>query len=149
MTVTCLATTTPAVRRAALAATEVMENFTADARPAVNTTPLLIRRGDIVDVGILWGRWLTAQGMRIKSSAWAAAGDPVPTPDSPTLVANSQLVNKATGETAVMIDTSAATEGDEYYLDNTVVLEWDPELTVLAFPDRTAIRRIHVKVAAG
>jgi len=141
----------PGCRRAALAACETMSNFTADARPPLNTTMITVKIGDIMDVGILWGAWLTANAARIKESVWAAAGSPVPSPQAPSIVANSSLFDRKTGETVCVLDASAAAIGDTYYLENTVTLETDEdsENFSIVLPDRTAIRRIHVTVAAG
>jgi hypothetical protein len=141
----------PGCRRAALAACETMSNFTTDARPPLNSTMITVRIGDVLDVGILWGDWLTANAARIKASSWAAAGSPVASPDSPTIVPDSELFDRKTGETVCLIDASAAAVGDIYYLENTVTLETDEdsENFSIVLPDRTVTRRIHVQVAAG
>jgi len=133
-------------RRASVPAVEAFVNYTADARPAVNTTVIPVKKGDIIDVGILWDKWLAHNFARIKTSAWAAAGAPVASPDTPDI--DSSTFDER-GESVCILDTSAAEIGDEYYLENTVVVERDAALTGVVFPDRTLVRRLHVKVAAG
>lgn len=137
---------TQSCRRASVPACETFTDFISGARPPLNTVMLTVRVGDILDVGILWTAWLEANGGRLKSSTWAASGSPDASPQSPTLTGP---VFNETGETAVLIDASAAAVGDTYHLDNTVVVARDPNLTGLVLADRTLIRRIHVKVAAG
>lgn len=137
MTTTC--------RRAAIAACETLTDVTSGDHPLLNTTDLQIKAGDTMDVGILWGDWLTANGARLKTSTWAAGGD---SPQSPTLVSNSQVMDRKGGETAVLLNAGSATPGDRYFLDNTVVVERDEDASDLPLPDRTMIRRIAVKVFA-
>lgn len=134
-------------RRASVPSCEAFTDFTSGDRPFLNTSVLAIKLGDTVDVGILWGSWLVANNSRLKSSAWAAAGSPVASPQAPTLT--SPVLDRSTGETAVLVNASAAAIGDVYYLENTVIIEPDPALTALALADRTLVRRIQVKVAAG
>lgn len=140
---------TPRPRRASVPATEAFSNATVDARPPLNTVVIAIKIGDIIDVGILWGDWLTANLARLKTSTWAAAGAPAASPAAPTIVASSSVLDRATGETACVLDASAAAEGNVYYVENTVTIEADEDLTPLVFPTRTLVRRLHVEVFAG
>lgn len=135
------------VRRAGVPTPEQFTNFTADQRPPLNSVMITIRKGDIIDVGILWGAWLKANAGRLKTSSWAAAGAPVASPQAPTIT--TQLLNESSGETVALLDTTAAAVGDTYYLENTITFGPDREINGVTFPDRTAARRIHVKVAAG
>lgn len=135
------------VRRAGVPEVESFTNFDANARPPLNSVLITVRKGDIIDVGILWGAWLKKNAGRLKTSSWAAAGAPVASPQAPTI--SSQLLNESSGETVAMLNTTAAAVGDTYYLENTVTFGPDPELNGVAFPDRTATRRIHVRVASG
>lgn len=135
------------VRRAGVPAAESFADFDASHRPPLNTTMITVKIGDVIDVGILWGAWCKANGARLKTSAWAAAGAPVSSPQAPTISA--QLMDDLKGETVAVLDTSGAAVGDTYYLENTVVVERDSGLTGIVYPDRTVKRRIQVKVAAG
>lgn len=111
--------------------------------PPLNTTALVVKAGDTLDFGIDWKAWATANGAKIKTSAWAAAGS---SPDAPT-IATPDYVDETNQVTAFLLDASAAGAGDEYLIDNTVVFEAAVGAAI-AFADRTVVRRLNVKVTA-
>ena len=128
-------------RRATIAAcdAETSEAF-------ANGSLLTIRKGDILDFGILWADFLKAARAKLKASGgsvWAAASG---SPNAPTL--SSPLFDVTTGETSFLLDSSAATIGHTYWIENTVVIVPNTDLSPAppAFTDRTIKRVLQVKV---
>lgn len=111
--------------------------------PSIDGDIIYVRQGDIIDVGIDWTHWLDANDARLKSSSWAGHAS---SPNAPTITDDGFDLDK--GHTVAIIDTSASTVGDVYWMNNTVVVE-DPSSTSNGYsiPDRTFTRLIHVKVS--
>lgn len=104
---------------------------------------LVLRVGDITDVGIVWTAWAEANEAKIKTSAWAEADD---SPQSPTISSPAYVQNASTDQvTACIINASGAVAGDKYILENTVVFEAKANASI-AFADRTLKRRIQIVV---
>lgn len=138
-------------RRAIMPACEKLRATPANERPALNTQPLFIRLGDTVDFGIIWSDWAKFNHGKIKTSAWAAAGAPVPSPAEPAI--SGELVDQENQTTSFMLAAPASGDdavevGDEFYIENTVVFEKAADAPV-NYADRTLTRRLHIKVAAG
>lgn len=110
--------------------------------PSIDGEEILIRQGDIIDVGIIWAAWLAANDGKLKSSTWAA--DPA-SPDAPVL--GTSGIDTNTGTTITLVDASAAAVGAVYVLANTVVIEdGTPSGGGYTLPDRTLKRIVHVRV---
>lgn len=136
-------------RRAVMPACESLKGSAPDQRPPLNTAPLFIRLGDVVDFGINWSAWASANSAKIKTSVWAAAGMPVPSPHAPAIVDGSELIDAANQATTFVLDAGgeAVAVGDEYFIENTVVFEKTADAPV-AYPDRTVTRRLNIKVVS-
>lgn len=128
-------------RRAQVPACEAQDiatepSFVADAT-------LFVKKGDIIDVGIDWSVWLAANDGKVSVSAWAEHGS---SPQSPTL--GDDAKNDTKMETFVLVDASAATVGDVYYITNTVTVVDATQTGDGDIPSRTLKRNIKVKVVA-
>jgi hypothetical protein len=104
---------------------------------------ILIRAGDIIDVGIDWSLWAKANDAKLKTSTFAAHGS---TPAAPTIA--SQGADLDRGHGVAVIDASAAAVGAVYWLVNTAVFEDLTPDGTYSFPDRTLKRTIYVIVTA-
>lgn len=109
----------------------------------VNTSPLILELGDIIDVGLDWSAWLASNGGKILSSVWAAHAS---SPAVPPLVVPAALFDEAGCYTVALLDLSAATVGATYWLTNTIVVKTDP-IGSFAMPDRTVNRNIWLRVS--
>lgn len=111
--------------------------------PAVGT--VLIRAGDIIDVGLDWTLWCRGNDASLKAagSTWAAHGS---SPDAPTV--SSSGIDSDRKHTVAVLDASAAVVGDTYWLVNTVVFEDASTDGAYDFPDRTLKRTLYVIVTA-
>lgn len=145
-----LVTMTPQAANCRRAAMPACEDYVAgqtvtppSVPPSIGGGMLFIRKGDIMDVGIDWSAWLAANNAVIKTSAWAAHAQ---SPQPPTISANG--IDQALGQTVAILDASAATVGDTYYLTNTITVDDStPNATnTYTFPTRTLARVIHVRV---
>jgi len=111
--------------------------------PAIGT--VLVRAGDIMDVGIDWSLWCKANDAAIKAagSTWAAHGS---SPAAPTIASSG--IDADRKHTVAVIDASAAAVGAVYWLVNTVVMEDASPEGAYDFPDRTIKRTLYVVVTA-
>lgn len=111
--------------------------------PAVGT--VLVRAGDIMDVGLDWSLWCKANDAKLKAagSTWAAHGS---SPAAPTI--SSSGIDDDRKQTVAIIDASAAAVGAVYWLVNTVVMEDGSPEGNYDFPDRTLKRTLYVIVTA-
>jgi hypothetical protein len=113
--------------------------------PSVGGEIVLVKKGDIIDVGLDWSAWLEANGGKLSTSAWAAHGS---SPQAPVISGSSTLIDEEKHETPVLLDLSAAAAGNVYYLTNTVVVQGLPNSAGFTMPNRTLVRVLHVKVSA-
>lgn len=109
--------------------------------PSIDGDEILIRQGDTIDIGILWGDWLKANDGKLKASSWAADGT---SPAAPTITANG--IDAPNGATIAVLDASAADVGDVYVINNTITVEDATPSTGYVIPDRTLKRAVHVRV---
>ncbi len=109
--------------------------------PSIDGDEILIRQGDIIDVGIVWSAWLTANDAALKTSAWAADAS---SPKTPTV--SSSGIDAAAGQTVAVLDATAAAVGDVYVLNNTVTVDDATPSGGYVLPVRTLKRSIHVRV---
>jgi len=109
--------------------------------PSVDGQIVLIKAGDVIDVGLDWSDWLEGNGGKLASSAWAKHSA---SPKTPTLT-DGTLIDDASKQTLVIVDTSEAAVGDVYYLENTVSVE-GIAAGGFTMPTRTLKRVLHVKV---
>lgn len=109
---------------------------------AINATPILVRKGDTIDVGIDWSAWLEANKGKLKSVAWAAHGS---TPQAPTISGATTLFSK--GEAVVLLNLGSAVVDNIYWLTCTATIEGIPD-GAFTMPDRIVARTITVKVVA-
>jgi hypothetical protein len=127
-------------RRATLAACDASTS-----EAFANGALLTVRKGDLIDFGIIWAQFLTASRAKIKTagSAWAAHGS---SPQAPTIT--SPQLDIAAGETSFLLDATAATVGHEYWIENTVTMVPNTDLNPAppAFADRTVKRTLRIKV---
>ena len=114
------------------------------ANPTAIGDLILVKKGDVIDVGLDWSEWLEVNGGKLSASAFAAHAD---SPKTPTL-ADNDLLNTATNEAIAIVDTSSATLGDTYWLVNTVTVQSEAQQGGFVMPDRTLKRMIAVKVVA-
>ena len=104
---------------------------------------LYVRVGDILDVGIDWSQWCTANDAKILTSVWSAYSG---SPQSPTVASSG--IDTGVSHTVAILDASAAAWGDTYWLKNVVTFGdagASPNHSY-AFPTRTLTRMIMVKV---
>ena len=111
--------------------------------PAVDGRMMLVKAGDIIDIGMDWLTWCKANDGVLASSAWASHGS---TPQAPTLGADG--IDATKQHTVVQLDTTGAAAGDTYYIKNTVTIT---DATAGAantydLPTRTLTRVLHVRV---
>lgn len=110
--------------------------------PSVDGKLMLIRKGDIIDVGLDWSQWLASNGGKLKSSSWAAHGS---SPGAVTFSGVTTLIDKEHQHTIAIVNTSGNAENDVLWLVNTAVIEGIPG-DGFTMPDRTLTRKIDVKV---
>lgn len=111
--------------------------------PSVDGKVMLIRKGDIIDVGLDWSQWLASNGGKLKTSSWAAHGS---SPATPTFSGATTLIDKEHNHTLAILNTSGNAENDVLWIVNTVVIEGIPDASGFTMPDRTLLRKIDVKV---
>lgn len=131
-------------RRAAVPACDPSVEMPAGGNPpSVDGSTILVKAGDIIDVGLDWSQWCAANDGKIATSAWAAHGS---SPQAPTL--GDDGIDQAKQQTVAIVDASAASVGDIYYLQNTVtVSDATPgQANSYDLPTRTLKRVIHVRV---
>lgn len=133
----------PAQRRPTVPAGDPVVVDTTAGVAIVNPVPIAIRKGDKIDVGLDWSQWVASNGGVIKASAWAKHDD---SPQTPTISGAATLFDAAKGHTAVVLDATAATVGDTYYLKNTVTFE-GPAGAAFQMPERQLVRTIAVRVS--
>jgi hypothetical protein len=131
-----------APRRFAIAADDPSVEPTGTNPTSINATPMLIKMGDQIDVGIDWTQWIMANGGKLLSSAWAKHGS---SPANPVVSADAIYVAK--NQTVAILNASGATANDVYWLINTVTIE-GPTEGPFTMPTRTLKRMLSVKVVA-
>jgi hypothetical protein len=109
--------------------------------PSINNEILLVKAGDIIDVGLDWTDWIKENGGKISSSTWAAHAL---SPQAPTITAIT-LIDEANTHTVCIVDASAAAVGDIYYLTNTITVD-GIAAGAFVMPTRTVNRVIHVRI---
>lgn len=106
----------------------------------INSAPILVRKGDTIDVGLDWSDWLAANGGELSAVAWAAHTD---SPQAPTISGATTLFNK--GEAMVLLNLGSATSGHVYWLTCTATIAGIP-VGGFTLPNRTVARTIAVRV---
>lgn len=111
--------------------------------PFVEGKLLLVKKGDIIDVGIDLASWCAANDAKLKSVSFAEHAD---SPESIVLTDDNGL-DELRQHAVAIVDTTANTVGDTIWLNATVVVEdRTPSSTGYAFPDRTLVRTIALRV---
>jgi hypothetical protein len=108
----------------------------------INPAPLVLLKGEIIDVGLEWLAWGKKNCATIKTSSWVAHAQ---SPQAPTLQVPVTLFNETTQSTVAVLNLTAATLGDTYWLENTVVFKSDP-VGAFQMPERTLRRTVAVRV---
>ncbi|MGE0699272.1 MAG: hypothetical protein AB7O57_09280 [Hyphomicrobiaceae bacterium] len=137
------ATAPVACRRPAVPACDPTVISTGTNPPAVGSL-ILVKLGDVIDVGLDWSDWLDVNGGKLETSAWAAHGS---SPKAPTL-SNTTLIDENSKHTLCILDTGEAEAGDVYWITNTVTVEGVAAAGGFTMPTRTLNRLIAVKVVA-
>lgn len=135
-------TTQAACRRGIAPACDPVAVNTSTNPNAVDGKIIYLQKGDILDVGIDWSIWFSANGGGIiKTSTWAAH---VASPQAPNIV--STTIDHDALNTIAILDTSANAVGDTLYISNTVVVS--SQAGQFTMPDRTITRHLVIKVSA-
>lgn len=134
----------PVCRRSIVPACDPVAMSSSGNPSSVGDEITFIKKGDIIDVGLDWSKWLEANGGKILESEWAAHGS---SPQAPTFSGDLDLYDGEKKHTVVVIDASGAAVGDIYYVSNTVTIRSDPSGS-FTMPDRTLTRTMHIKVSA-
>lgn len=129
-------------RRAVLPVDDPSVATAADANPpAVGGVALMVKKGDIIDVGIDWSQWCAANDAKIKSSIFTVHAD---SPDSVVITA-ANGIDTTREHTVAIINTAANVAGNNVWLENVVVVE-DRTTGTYNFPDRTLTRMLALLV---
>jgi hypothetical protein len=107
----------------------------------INALPLILRKGDIIDVGFDWSGWIAGNGGgQLLTSTWVAnAASPKP----PVFSGAVNLFDVDTGATVALLDVSGAAAADTFWLDNTVTIKGAVN-GGFTMPNRTLTRSLWV-----
>jgi hypothetical protein len=139
-----IAYATPAqCRRAVVPGCDPIVAITGSVPPMIGEV-ILLKKGDIIDVGIDWSAWLEQNGGELTSSSFAAHGS---SPAAPVFQGVTTGIDDGRKHTVCLINTSAAVLDAVYWLNNTIIVAGAPSGTY-TMPSRTLTRTIAVKVVA-